>query len=76
MIPLKLTCLVPTAALMSVQILVDHGVPQERIVFVTYSAGKMGLNRLTKVFPQVNVVLCAVVADMEQRWIARRYFGC
>ena len=28
------------AALMAVKVLVDHGVPAERIVFVTYSAGK------------------------------------
>src|SRR5271168_2469309 len=46
------------AALMAVQVLVDHGVPEEKIVFVTYFAGKMGLNRLTKVFPEVEVVGC------------------
>jgi uridine kinase len=55
------------AALMAVQVLVDHGVPEEKIVFVTYFAGKMGLNRLTKVFPEVKVVVCTVVADFEER---------
>jgi uridine kinase len=64
------------AALMAVQVLVDHGVLQENIVFVTYSAGKMGLNRLTKVFPEVKVVVCMIVADYEERWIETRYFGC
>jgi uridine kinase len=64
------------AALMAVQVLVDHGVPQERIVFVTYFAGKMGLNRLTKVFPKLKVVVCTIVADYEERWIEKRYFGC
>lgn len=64
------------AALMAVQVLVDHGVPQGNIVFVTYFAGKMGLNRLTKVFPEVNVVVCMIVADYEERWIEKRYFGC
>jgi len=64
------------AALMAVQVLVDHGVPQEKIVFVTYFAGKMGLNRLTKVFPEVKVVGCTIVADYEERWIEKRYFGC
>lgn len=53
---------------MSVQVLVDHGVPEEKIVFVTYFAGKMGLNRLTKVFPEVKVVVCEIVADFEERW--------
>lgn len=64
------------AALMAVQVLVDHGVPQQNIVFVTYFAGKMGLNRLTKVFPEVKVVVCKIVADYEERWIEKRYFGC
>lgn len=64
------------AALMSVQILVDHGVPQEKIVFVTYTAGKMGLNRLTKVFPEVRVVVCTIIPDYEERWIEKKYYGC
>jgi uridine kinase len=64
------------AALMAVQVLVDHGVPEEKIVFVTYFAGKLGLNRLTKVFPEVKVVVCTIVADFEERWIEKRYFGC
>ena len=64
------------AALMSVQILVDHGVPEERIVFVTYFAGRIGLNRLTKVFPGVRVVVCTIVQDFEERWIEKRYLGC
>lgn len=55
------------AALMAVQVLVDHGVPQEKIVFVTYFAGRMGLMRLTKVFPEVKVVVCTIVADFEER---------
>jgi len=63
------------AALMAVQVLVDHGVPEEKIVFVTYSAGKIGLNRLTKVFPGLKVVVCTIVED-EQRWLEKRYFGC
>ncbi|KAF8854228.1 uridine kinase [Acephala macrosclerotiorum] len=64
------------AALMAVQVLVDHGVPEDKIVFVTYFAGKLGLNRLTKVFPGVNVIVCTMVADFEERWIERKYFGC
>jgi uridine kinase len=64
------------AALMAVQVLVDHGVPEEKIVFVTYFAGRMGLNRLTKVFPGVKVVVSTIVADFEERWVEKRYFGC
>ena len=64
------------AALMAVRVLVDHGVAAERIVFVTYSAGKMGVNRLLKVFPELKVVVCRIVEDFEERWIEGRYFGC
>lgn len=64
------------AALMAVKVLVDHGVPGENIVFVTYFAGRMGVNRLLKVFPDVKVVVCGIVEDFQERWIERRYFGC
>ncbi|KAI4139733.1 MAG: hypothetical protein L6R39_006143 [Caloplaca ligustica] len=64
------------AALMTVRVLVDHGVQASRIVFVTYSVGKMGVNRLLKVFPDVKVVVCTVVEDYLERWIETRYFGC
>ena len=52
---------------MAVQVLVDHGVQQNKIVFATYFAGKMGLNRLTQVFPEVKVVMCKIMADYEER---------
>lgn len=64
------------AALMAVQVLVDHGVPEEKIVFVTYFAGRMGLNRLTTVFPGVKVVVGTIVADFEERFIEKLYFRC
>lgn len=64
------------AALMAVKVLVDHGVCGKNIVFVTYFAGKMGVNRLLKVFPDVKVVVGHIVEDFQERWIERRYFGC
>ncbi|KAL9602280.1 MAG: hypothetical protein Q9179_002594 [Wetmoreana sp. 5 TL-2023] len=64
------------AALMTVRVLVDHGVETSRVVFVTFSAGRMGVNRLLKVFPDVRVVVCTVVEDYHERWIEKRYFGC
>jgi uridine kinase len=57
-------------------VLVDHGVPEDKIVFVTYFAGKMGLKRLNKVFPDVRVVVSEIVADYEERWVEKRYFRC
>ena len=64
------------AALMAVKVLVDHGVAEDRIVFVTYLAGKMGLNRLLKVFPNMKVVVSKIVADNGERWLEKRYFRC
>ncbi|KAH6632788.1 uridine kinase family-domain-containing protein [Chaetomium tenue] len=64
------------SALMAVQVLVDHGVKAERIVLVTYSAGRMGLHRLTKVFPEMAAVVGQVVHDIEERWVEKRYFRC
>ncbi|GAB1316750.1 Uridine kinase [Madurella fahalii] len=64
------------SALMAVQVLVDHGVRADRIILVTYSAGRMGLHRLTKAFPEITVVVSNVVQDMEHRWVEKRYFRC
>ncbi|KAH8688117.1 uridine kinase family-domain-containing protein [Ilyonectria robusta] len=64
------------AALMAVQVLVDHGVPQERIVLATYSAGKIGLHRLTSVFPDITVVVCNMLDTPDERWVEQRYFRC
>ncbi|KAI1818474.1 uridine kinase [Poronia punctata] len=64
------------SGLMAVQVLVDHGVPQDRIVFATYSAGRVGLHRLTKVFPEIAVVVGNMVPDFEERWVENRYFRC
>ena len=64
------------AALMAVRVLLDHGVREDRIVFVTYMAGKMGLNRLMSVYPDIKGVVCRMVGDLELRWVEQRYLGC
>jgi uridine kinase len=64
------------AALMAVQVLVDHGVGLDKIVLATYSAGRVGLHRLTTVFPEITVVVCNILQDQEPRWVEKRYFRC
>lgn len=64
------------AALMAVRVLVDYGVQEDRIVFVTCAAGETGLKRLTAVFPKINVVVGRIEEDGEPRWMEKRYFGC
>lgn len=64
------------SALMAVQVLVDHGVRQDRIVLATYSAGKVGLHRLMTVFPEITVVVYNLLNSLEPRWVEKRYFRC
>ena len=64
------------AALMAVRTLVDHGVHESKIVFVTCLAGNMGVKRLMSVFPEIRVVAARIVDDNEERWIEKKYFGC
>ncbi|RMZ76543.1 hypothetical protein DV738_g4905, partial [Chaetothyriales sp. CBS 135597] len=64
------------AALMAVKVLTDHGVAEDKIVFVTCLAGKRGLKRLMSVFPQIKVVAASLSSDDEKRWVEDRYFGC
>lgn len=65
-----------SAALMAVRVLVDHGVQEHKIVFVTCAAGKVGLQRLSAVYPEVKVVVGRIEDEQEPRWMENRYFGC
>ena len=64
------------AALMAVRILVDHGVEEDRIVFVTCAAGTKGLKRLCAVFPRIKIIVGRIEEEEEPRWIETKYFGC
>lgn len=64
------------SALMAVRVLLDHGVAEKKIVFVTCLAGKRGVKRLLSVYPDMKVVTANVVDDHEKRWVEERYFGC
>ena len=64
------------AALMAVKILVDHGVEEKKIVFVTCLAGRIGVKRLMGVFPGIHVIAGNIADDHEDRWVEKRYFGC
>ena len=64
------------SALMAVRILVDHGVKEGRIVFVTMQAGRRGMTRLLSVFADVRVVIAGWGEDGEERWVEKKYLGC
>ncbi|KAL1597811.1 Uridine kinase [Paraconiothyrium brasiliense] len=64
------------AALMAVKVLVDHGVSEDKIVFVTYMAGRIGVNRVLRVFPGVRCVVARMGDEREERWVETKYLGC
>ncbi|KAF8477561.1 uridine kinase family-domain-containing protein [Kalaharituber pfeilii] len=64
------------AAIMAMQVLKDHGVKEENIVFISYLSSRTGLRRITKVFPHLKIVTGCIREGFERRWIDVRYFGC
>ena len=61
---------------MAVSVLKDHGVEEEKIVFVTYIASPIGLRRLNAVFPGMRIVVAEVEESWTKRWVDEAYFGC
>lgn len=45
------------AAIMAIQILVDHKINLEDIIFCTYLSTEIGVRRILRVFPKVNLVI-------------------
>jgi uridine kinase len=55
---------------MAIRVLLDHGVPQDHITFVTFLVAKQGgIVMLRKAFPQVTIVCSAVDNDLLERWL-------
>ncbi|KAK4521859.1 uncharacterized protein ATC70_004397 [Mucor velutinosus] len=72
------------AALMAIRVLLDHEVPEERIIFVSFLAAQIGLTVITNAFPRVKIVTSMVDPNFnrEKLWIepgignfGDRYFG-
>ncbi len=55
------------AAFMAIRVLLDHGVPQERIVFVTLLASaKGGVHALARAFPKVRIVVAGIAPGLRR----------
>ena len=55
---------------MSIRILLDHGVQEDRIVFVTFLVARGGgISILRRAFPGVKIVCAAVDDEMEECWL-------
>ena len=58
------------AAFMSIRILLDHGVQEDHIVFVTFLVAKGGgVSVLRRAFPGVKIVCGAVDDEMKEGWL-------
>lgn len=62
------------AAIMAIQILVDHGISPADIVVVSYLCTEVGLRRIFHVFPDVNVVVGLVSSLGNEGWAFRERF--
>ncbi|CAG8449887.1 2115_t:CDS:2 [Funneliformis mosseae] len=49
------------AALMAIRVLLDHNVPEDRIMFLTFLATPLGLHVISNAFPKVKV--CTSMID-------------
>lgn len=55
---------------MAIRILLDHGVRQEHIIFVTFLVARGGgITVLRRAFPKVRVVCGAVDDEMREGWM-------
>ncbi|KAJ7066975.1 armadillo/beta-catenin/plakoglobin [Mycena amicta] len=58
------------AAFMAIRILLDHGVKQENIIFVTFLVAKTGgVSILRRAFPRIKIVTGDVDDGMQEGWL-------
>lgn len=65
------------AAIMAIQILIDHGLSQKDIILITYLSTEIGLRRIMHAFPDVNVVigkLSSMSATNQDEWYNEENF--
>jgi uridine kinase len=56
---------------MAIRVLLDHGVPENHIVFITFLVARTGgLAVLENAFPSVKIVCGAVDDNVEERWLS------
>ncbi|ODV89342.1 hypothetical protein CANCADRAFT_138604 [Tortispora caseinolytica NRRL Y-17796] len=63
------------AALMAIQVMLDHGVSEKNIIFITFLASRLGIMRILKAFPKIRLIVGKPTDEMVPRFIDARYFG-
>jgi len=54
---------------MAIRVLLDHGVREDHIIFVTFLAAPRGVRVLNRVFPQVKIVTGSADPTLTPIWI-------
>ena len=55
---------------MAIRVLLDHGVPESQIIFVTFLVARMGgIGHLRRTFPGVHIVTGAVDDGLREVWL-------
>ena len=54
------------AALMAIRVILDHDVPQDRILFLSLIASPLGIHTIANAFPQVKVVTAEVDIEVDE----------
>lgn len=60
-------CATGGSAARAVSVLVSHGVPEEKIVFVSLMAAPPGIARLYKEFPKIRIVCGSIEAGLNDK---------
>jgi uridine kinase len=63
------------AATMATAILLDHGVKEEDIIYIAYSASEIGLRRLSFAYPKIMIVVARVDSVVMRHHIDTIYYG-
>ncbi|KAJ3281745.1 Uridine-cytidine kinase-like 1 [Borealophlyctis nickersoniae] len=71
------------AALMAIRVILDHDVPQDRIIFLSLIAAPLGIHTIANAFPQVRLVTSEVDPELDDQLhivpgfgnFGDRYFG-
>jgi len=69
--------------IMAIRLLLDHNIPQENIIFVTFVASKAGLHNVLYTYPRLKIVTCSVDKKLNDKGFlvpglgnfGDRYFG-
>jgi uridine kinase len=57
------------AGYMAIKVLLDHGVLEERIIFICLLCSRIGgIQAISKAFPRIRIVSGAIDDELEERW--------